>query len=203
VGGLGADARTTPHTHTHTHTHTLTLTLTHSHTLTLTLTHTHTGVGAAGAGGGAAAGGGVGGLGADAGARGPWNCLCEGFVADVEAAGPMFPFEAELEQWDAYGEALTARDVAALDALNEAEEDAMEVVQRCKSCESWYQGLARRDRNWSLNDGRIHNPSNAFGIVPLSRFVPRGFGCVHHSIAILYHEVRFRVTASAGVEEED
>jgi hypothetical protein len=28
-----------------------------------------------------------------------------------------------------------------------------------------------------------------FGIVPLSNFVPRGFGFVHHSIAILYHEV--------------
>jgi hypothetical protein len=27
------------------------------------------------------------------------------------------------------------------------------------------------------------------GIVPLSNFVPRGFGFVHHSIAILYHEV--------------
>jgi hypothetical protein len=25
--------------------------------------------------------------------------------------------------------------------------------------------------------------------VPLSNFVPRGFGFVHHSIAILYHEV--------------
>jgi hypothetical protein len=42
---------------------------------------------------------------------------------------------------------------------------------------------------WSLNDGRIQNPSNPFGIVPLSNFVPRGFGFVHHSIAILYHEV--------------
>jgi hypothetical protein len=40
-----------------------------------------------------------------------------------------------------------------------------------------------------LNDGRIQNPSNPFGIVPLSRFVPRGFGFVHHSIAILYYEV--------------
>jgi hypothetical protein len=40
-----------------------------------------------------------------------------------------------------------------------------------------------------LNDGRIQNPSNSFGIVPLSNFVPRGFGFVHHSIAILYHEV--------------
>jgi hypothetical protein len=26
-------------------------------------------------------------------------------------------------------------------------------------------------------------------IVPLYNFVPRGFGFVHHSIAILYHEV--------------
>jgi hypothetical protein len=26
------------------------------------------------------------------------------------------------------------------------------------------------------------NPSNPFGIVPLSNFVPRGFGFVHHSI---------------------
>jgi hypothetical protein len=50
-------------------------------------------------------------------------------------------------------------------------------------------GLARRDRKWSLNDGRIQNPSNPFGIVPLSRFEQRGFGFVHHSIAILYHEV--------------
>jgi hypothetical protein len=40
-----------------------------------------------------------------------------------------------------------------------------------------------------LNDERIQNPSNPFGIVPLSNFVPRGFGFVHHSIAILYHEV--------------
>jgi hypothetical protein len=32
-------------------------------------------------------------------------------------------------------------------------------------------------------------PSNPFGIVPLSYFVPRGFGFVHHSIAILYHQV--------------
>jgi hypothetical protein len=32
-------------------------------------------------------------------------------------------------------------------------------------------------------------PSKPFGIVPLSNFVPRGFGFVHHSIAILYHEV--------------
>jgi hypothetical protein len=42
-------------------------------------------------------------------------------------------------------------------------------------------GLARRDRKWSLNDGQIQNPSKAFGIVPLSNFVPRGFGFVHHS----------------------
>jgi hypothetical protein len=40
-----------------------------------------------------------------------------------------------------------------------------------------------------LNDGQIQNSSNPFGIVPLSNFVPRGFGFVHHSIAILYHEV--------------
>ena len=40
-----------------------------------------------------------------------------------------------------------------------------------------------------MNDGRIQHPSNPFGIVPLSRFVPRGFGFVYHSIAILYHEV--------------
>jgi hypothetical protein len=40
-----------------------------------------------------------------------------------------------------------------------------------------------------LNDGRIQNPSNPFGVVPLSNFVPRGFGFVHHSIAVLYHEV--------------
>jgi hypothetical protein len=42
----------------------------------------------------------------------------------------------------------------------------------------------------SLNDRQIQNPSKPFEIVPLSRFVPRGFGFVHHSIAILYHEVR-------------
>jgi hypothetical protein len=40
-----------------------------------------------------------------------------------------------------------------------------------------------------LNDGQIQNPSNPFGIVPLFNFVPRGFGFVHHSIAVLYHEV--------------
>jgi hypothetical protein len=39
-----------------------------------------------------------------------------------------------------------------------------------------------RDRNWSLSDGQIQNPSNPFGIVQLSSFVPRGFGFVHHSI---------------------
>jgi hypothetical protein len=49
--------------------------------------------------------------------------------------------------------------------------------------------LALRDRKGSLNDGQIQNPSEPFGIVPLSNFVPRGFGFVHHSIAILYHEV--------------
>jgi hypothetical protein len=41
-----------------------------------------------------------------------------------------------------------------------------------------------------LNDGRIQNPSNPFGIVPLSNFVPRGFGFVHHSIAIIYHDAK-------------
>jgi hypothetical protein len=41
--------------------------------------------------------------------------------------------------------------------------------------------LARRDRKWPLNDGQIQNPSKPFGIVPLSNFVPRGFGFVHHS----------------------
>ena len=50
-------------------------------------------------------------------------------------------------------------------------------------------GLARRDRKGSLNDGRIQNSSNPYGIVPLSNFVPRGFGFVHHSIALLYHAV--------------
>jgi hypothetical protein len=40
-----------------------------------------------------------------------------------------------------------------------------------------------------LNDGQIQNPSNSFGIVPLSNFVRRGFGFVHHSIPILYHKV--------------
>jgi hypothetical protein len=48
-------------------------------------------------------------------------------------------------------------------------------------------GTARQ--KGSLNDGRIQNPSNPFGIVPLSNFVPRGFGFVHHSIAILDHQV--------------
>jgi hypothetical protein len=32
-----------------------------------------------------------------------------------------------------------------------------------------------------LNDGQIQNPSNPFGIVPLSNFVQRGFVFVHHS----------------------
>jgi hypothetical protein len=32
-------------------------------------------------------------------------------------------------------------------------------------------------------------PPTHLGIVPLSNFVPRGFGFAHHSIAILYHEV--------------
>jgi hypothetical protein len=55
-------------------------------------------------------------------------------------------------------------------------------------------GLARRDRKWSLNDGQIQNPSKAFGIVPLSNFVRRGFGFVHHSkrqpfSTYMYHEV--------------
>jgi hypothetical protein len=36
-----------------------------------------------------------------------------------------------------------------------------------------------------LNDGQIQNPSNPFGIVPLSNFVPRSFGFVHHSTALL------------------
>jgi hypothetical protein len=44
-------------------------------------------------------------------------------------------------------------------------------------------------RKGSLNDAQIQNPSNPFEIVPLSNFVPRGFGFVHHSIAILNHEV--------------
>jgi hypothetical protein len=44
-------------------------------------------------------------------------------------------------------------------------------------------------RKRSLHDGRIQNPSSPVGIVPLSNFAPRGFGFVHHSIAILYHEV--------------
>ena len=49
--------------------------------------------------------------------------------------------------------------------------------------------MARRDRNWSLNDGQIRNPSARLYIVPLSNFAPRGFGFAHHSIATLYHEV--------------
>jgi hypothetical protein len=49
-------------------------------------------------------------------------------------------------------------------------------------------GSAQRDRKGSLNDGRIQNPSNPFGIVPLSNFVPWGFGFVHLSIAIRVHE---------------
>jgi hypothetical protein len=40
-----------------------------------------------------------------------------------------------------------------------------------------------------LNDGHIQNLSNPFGFVPLSNFAPRDFGFVHHSIAILFHEV--------------
>jgi hypothetical protein len=50
--------------------------------------------------------------------------------------------------------------------------------------------LARRDRKGSFNNGQIQNPSKTLGIVPLSNFVRRSFGFVHHSIAILkYHEV--------------
>jgi hypothetical protein len=60
-------------------------------------------------------------------------------------------------------------------------------------------GLARRDRKGSLYDGRIQNPSNPFGIVPLSNFVQRGFGFVHHSIAILYHEVQTLISRFATV----
>jgi hypothetical protein len=48
-------------------------------------------------------------------------------------------------------------------------------------------GTARQKR--ALNVGRIQNPYHPFGIVPLFYFVPRGFGFVHHSIAIFYHEV--------------
>jgi hypothetical protein len=44
-------------------------------------------------------------------------------------------------------------------------------------------GTKRQER--PLNNGRIQNPSNPFGIVPLSNFVPRGFEFVHHSIAFL------------------
>jgi hypothetical protein len=60
---------------------------------------------------------------------------------------------------------------------------------RCAAMKKLIQGLARRDRKGSLNDGQIQNASNPFGIVPLFNFVPRGFRFVHHSIAILYHEV--------------
>jgi hypothetical protein len=48
-------------------------------------------------------------------------------------------------------------------------------------------GTARQKRN--LNDGQIQNPSNPFGVVQLSNFALRGFGFVHQSMAILYHEV--------------
>jgi hypothetical protein len=41
----------------------------------------------------------------------------------------------------------------------------------------------------TMSDGQNQNPSARLYIVPLSNFVPRGFGFVHHSIAILYHEV--------------
>jgi hypothetical protein len=50
--------------------------------------------------------------------------------------------------------------------------------------------LARRDRKGSLNDGRIQNPSNPFGIVPLSNFVPRGLWiCPSFNSHSLSHEV--------------
>ena len=49
--------------------------------------------------------------------------------------------------------------------------------------------MALGEREWLLNDGRIQNPSNPFGSVPLSNFVQRGFGFVYHSIAILDHQV--------------
>jgi hypothetical protein len=40
---------------------------------------------------------------------------------------------------------------------------------------------------WSLNDGQIQNPRARLYMVPPSNFVQRGFGFVHHSIAILCH----------------
>ena len=47
----------------------------------------------------------------------------------------------------------------------------------------------KSDRKRSLNDGQIQNPSTRLLIVPLSKFVLSGFGFVHDSIAIPYHEV--------------
>jgi hypothetical protein len=41
-------------------------------------------------------------------------------------------------------------------------------------------------------------PLNPFGIVPLSKFVPRGFGFVHHSIALLCHEVQTLISRFAN-----
>jgi hypothetical protein len=54
----------------------------------------------------------------------------------------------------------------------------------------WHGATEKRDRKGSLNDGQIQNPSNPFRTVPLSRFAPRGFGFVHHSIAILYRSAK-------------
>jgi hypothetical protein len=48
-----------------------------------------------------------------------------------------------------------------------------------------------------LNDGQIQNTSNPLGIVPLSNFVPRGFGFVHHSIAILITKCQILVSRFA------
>jgi hypothetical protein len=48
-------------------------------------------------------------------------------------------------------------------------------------------GTARQKR--VLERWTNPKPLQPIGIVPLSNFVPRGFGFVHHSIAIFYHEV--------------
>jgi hypothetical protein len=50
-------------------------------------------------------------------------------------------------------------------------------------------GFGTSDREWLLNDGQIQKPLGASVDRAVSDFVPRGFGFVHHSIAILYRAV--------------
>jgi hypothetical protein len=49
-------------------------------------------------------------------------------------------------------------------------------------------GFGTARQKLALNDGQIQNPSARLQIVPLSNFLPMGFGFVHHTIAFLSHE---------------